>query len=233
MRRLDAALDSCDDPPIQSGVKPPHSKTKEEPLILGFMGRFMEQKGFTHLLQALEILNREGAPRPFHLVAVGSADRRREYEREIVARGLAEHVTVRDFTPDVLPLLRQLDVLVVPSLWEASPLLPMEAMAAGVPVLGSNCIGLREVLAGTPARQFRAGDVGDLVRALRDVLIDPGTEAARAFAPWARARFDCRPAARRFVDEFDRLFDRPAVVSEPAAAHRRGRPAEEPSIVTS
>jgi glycosyltransferase involved in cell wall biosynthesis len=213
VRRLDAALDSCDHTQIQSGVEPPHSKDRNQgaPFLLGFMGRFMEQKGFTHLLQALEVLRREGAPRPFHLLAVGSGDCRGRYEAEIVARGLAEHVTIRDFTPDVLPLLRDLDVLVVPSLWEASPLLPMEAMAVGVPVLGSNCIGLREVLAGTPARQFRAGDVGDLVRALRDVLAEPGTEAARAFAARARARFDCRQAARRFLAEFDRLFDRRAV----------------------
>jgi glycosyltransferase involved in cell wall biosynthesis len=174
------------------------------------MGRFMEQKGFTHLLQALEILCRQGTPRPFHLVAVGSGDCRRESEREIIARGVMKHVSVLDFVPDILPLLLQLDVLVVPSLWEASSLLSMEAMSVGIPVLGSNCIGLREVLAGTPARQFRAGDVGDLVRALREVLAEPGTAAARAFAARARTRFDCRQYALRFLPEFDRLCGRRA-----------------------
>jgi glycosyltransferase involved in cell wall biosynthesis len=178
----------------------------DEVAVLGFMGRFMEQKGVTHLLQALEVLCREGSPRPVHLVAVGSGDRRSRYEREIAARGLTQQVTLLDFTPDVLPLLRQLDLLLVPSLWEASPLLPMEAMSAGVPVLGSNCIGLREVLAGTPSRQFAAGDVTSLVRALRDALAEPWTEAAHAYAAVARRRFDSQLAARRFLAEFDRLF---------------------------
>jgi glycosyltransferase involved in cell wall biosynthesis len=169
------------------------------------MGRFMEQKGFTHLLQALELLRRDGSPRPFHLLAVGSGDKRGRSEREIAERGLAEQVTLLDFTPDVLPLLRQLDLLVVPSLWEASSLLSMEALSVGVPVLGSNCIGLREVLAGTPARQFAAGDVADLVRALREAMLDPQSEATRAFAPTARARFDCQQYAMQFLAEFGRL----------------------------
>ena len=174
--------------------------------ILGFLGRFVEQKGFTHLLQALEVLAREGG-RPFHLVAVGSGDRRSRSEREIAERGLGRHVTLFDFMPDVLPVLRQLDLLVVPSLWEASSLLSMEAMSVGVPVLGSDCVGLREVLAGTPSRQFATGNVADLARALRLELDAPHRGEARAFASAARARFDVRQYALRFAEEFDRMFD--------------------------
>lgn len=176
-------------------------------LVLGFMGRFMEQKGFTHLLQALQRLRREGTSRPVHLVAVGSGDRRKESEREIAERGLSSMVTIHDFVPDVLPLLQQIDVMVVPSLWEASSLLSMEAMAVGVPVLGSNCIGLREVLAGTPSRSFRAGDVDDLTRALRAELDADRSAEARAFAVSARERFDVRQYALRFRDEFDRMYE--------------------------
>lgn len=186
--------------------------------VIGFMGRFMEQKGFTHLLQAVQRLAAEGGGRPFHVAAVGSGDRRRESAREIAERGLGRLVTLLDFVPDVLPLLRQVDLLVVPSLWEASSLLSMEAMAVGVPVLGSDCIGLREVLAGTPARQFRAGDAGDLARALREELACDRSAEARAFAVDARLRFDVRQYALRFRDEIDRMF----VVSPSQAA---GRPA--------
>jgi len=175
-------------------------------ILLGFLGRFMEQKGFTTLLQALEILRREGSPRRFHLTAVGSGDRRGRYEEEIARRGLAGCVSVLDFIPDVLPVLRQFDLLVVPSLWEAGPLVPMEAMCAGVPVLGSDCIGLREVLHATPSRQFPAGDAGALASALRQALVSPWTDEARAFSRRAQARFDSRQYALQFLVEFDRLF---------------------------
>jgi glycosyltransferase involved in cell wall biosynthesis len=106
---------------------------------------------------------------------------------------------------DVRPLLRQLDLLAVPSLWEASPLLPMEAMTAGVPVLGTDCIGLREVLRDTPSRVVRAGDEEELARGLRAALANPWTELARDFAPFARARFDNRPSARMLVDLLGKL----------------------------
>jgi glycosyltransferase involved in cell wall biosynthesis len=173
--------------------------------LVGFLGRFMVQKGFLPLLEAIERLVREGPPRPFHLVAVGSGDFEREYRAEIERRGLREYVSMLGFVMDVAPVLRQFDLLAVPSLWEALPLLPMEAMAAGVPVLGTDCIGLREILRDTPSRMVRAGSVDDLCRGLREALENPRTEAARAFAPAARVRFDNRPSAQMLVELFGRL----------------------------
>jgi glycosyltransferase involved in cell wall biosynthesis len=110
-----------------------------------------------------------------------------------------------DFVPDVLPLLRQLDLLVVPSLWEASSLVSMEAMAAGVPVLGTDCIGLREVLRDTPSRAVRAGDEVDLCRGLRQALARPWAAAARAFAAEACERFDNARAAGRLLELYAAL----------------------------
>lgn len=173
--------------------------------LVGFLGRFMEQKGFLPLLGAIERLVRGGPPRPFHLVAVGSGDFEREYRAEIERRGLGACVSMLGFVTDIRPVLRQLDLLAVPSLWEALPLLPMEAMVAGVPVLGSDCIGLREVLRDTPSQVVRAGDVDALYRGLREALAAPRAEAARAFAPVARERFDNRHSARKLVELFGEL----------------------------
>lgn len=173
-------------------------------VLMGFLGRFMVQKGFLPLLAALERLAAGGAPRPFHLAAFASGDYAREYAVEVGRRGLAPFVTLREAVADVQPLLGQLDLLVMPSLWEAMPLLPMEALAAGLPVLGSDCIGLREVLEGTPSRMVRAGDPDALAVGLRDALANPWTEGARAYAPEACRRFDNTHSARELVDLFDR-----------------------------
>jgi glycosyltransferase involved in cell wall biosynthesis len=170
--------------------------------LVGFLGRFMVQKGFLPLLGALERLAAQGPPRPFHLVAFGTGDFDREYRAQVERRGLASRVTMCPAVGDVQPVLGQLDLLVMPSLWEAMPLLPMEALAAGVPVLGSDCIGLREVLRDTPSRVVRTGDEDALAAGLRDALAAPWTEAARAYAPAARRRFDNARSARRLVDLF-------------------------------
>jgi glycosyltransferase involved in cell wall biosynthesis len=174
--------------------------------IFGFLGRFMEQKGFLPLIQALRQLANSDTAAPFHLVAVGSGDYRNEYLAAVRRLGLTNHVTILDFTPDVRPILAQLDLLVIPSLWEASSLLAMEAMAAGVPILGTDCIGLREVLRGTPARTVPAGDVHALAKGLHDALAAPWTEEASAFALTACARFDNAPSARMLAAVFDQVI---------------------------
>jgi glycosyltransferase involved in cell wall biosynthesis len=178
---------------------------REDVALIGYLGRFMPEKGFPLLIEAVDRLVKHGGTRPFHIVAFGSGDYRREYQRAIERKGLANYFTIRDFVPDVAPVLGQLDLVVMPSLWEASPLLPMEALCAGVPVLGSNCPGLREVLRDTPSRTFETGAVAELETGLRLALAQPWTDAARAFALVARERFDNRRSARRLVELYDRV----------------------------
>src|SRR5262245_24162158 len=172
--------------------------------LLGFLGRFMEQKGFLPLLDAVGRLMARGPARPFRLVAVGSGDFEREYRAEVERRDLAHLVSFLGAVADIGPILRQLDVLVVPSLWEACPLLPMEAMAAGVPVLGSDCIGLREVLRYTPSMVAPAGNAEAWSAALQKAIATPWTDAARAFAPLARRRFDVTQSAEELVRVFEK-----------------------------
>jgi glycosyltransferase involved in cell wall biosynthesis len=178
---------------------------RSETTLFGFLGRFMEQKGFLVLLDALQRLTAEAPPMSFHLVAVGSGDYKREYQKGIQRRGIENVVTLLDFIPDVLPILQQLDLLVIPSLWEASPLQPMEAMVAGVPVLGTDCIGLREVLNNTPSRTVRAGDAAALAAGLCDALHSPWTAEAREYAAEACWRFDNERSAQRLVELYDAL----------------------------
>lgn len=176
-----------------------------QPLLIGFLGRFMPEKGFPLLVDAVDRLVRQGTERPFHLVGFGSGDFRREYQKAILRRGLEKHVSLLDFVTDVRPVLRQLDLVVVPSLWEASSLISMEAMAAGVPVLGSDCPGLREVLCATPSRTVTANDAAALTEGLRLAIEEPWTEAARNFAPEARARFDNGHSVRKLAKLLDAL----------------------------
>jgi glycosyltransferase involved in cell wall biosynthesis len=177
-------------------------------LLVGFLGRFMEQKGFLPLLSAIEQVVALGLSRRFHIVAFGSGDYAREYWAHVQKRNLTSWISMFEAIPDAQPVLRQLDLLVMPSLWEALPLLPMEAMAAGVPVLGTDCPGLREVLRDTPSRMVPAGNVEALAGALREAITAPWTAAARAFAPIACQRFDNTYSARLLLDLFEQTTAR-------------------------
>ena len=174
--------------------------------LAGFLGRFMEQKGFLVLVDAIELLLKQELPRPFHLVAVESGDFIREYRAILRTRPQVEAcITFMPRQPNVAGILRQLDALVMPSLWEACGILAMEAMAVGVPVIGSNCPGLREVLEDTPSRTVPPNDPTALAQSLREAMTAPRKQEAVAYAAQARERFDSRHTANSLYDLFEKV----------------------------
>lgn len=194
----------------------------ENVFLAGFLGRFMEQKGFLVLVDAMERLAASAPrdlPRPVHLVAMESGDFVREYSAIVRSRPrVASCITFLPREPNVAPVLRQLDALVMPSLWEACGILAMEAMALGVPVIGSNCPGLREVLSfsetdrlagfqekDTPSRMVPPNDPDALARALREAVASPRKQEAIAYAAQARQRFDARHTAASLAGLFEKV----------------------------
>jgi glycosyltransferase involved in cell wall biosynthesis len=181
------------------GLTPDH-------FIVGFLGRFMSQKGFTYLIGAIERLRGiEGIKKIPVVLAVGSGGFLGEEKKIIERKGLGSHFRFLPFEENVAATLKGLDVLAVPSLWEACPLLPMEAMVAGTPVIGTDCVGLREVLRGTPSTVIPPGDAGALASALQARMDNPGRSEAVAFVEQARRRFDAGETARRLSELFDTL----------------------------
>lgn len=171
--------------------------------LWGFLGRFMEQKGFLPLAEALALFRQRHPEAKFHVAAFGAGDNLAQYRRRVEELGLAPHVTFRPFVPDTAPILQQLDLLLMPSQWEALALLPLEAMVAGVPVLGTDCIGLREVLRDTPARMTRVGNREDLYCGLVEAWRHPWNEAAREYAPQAARLYDNANSAQLLLNLLD------------------------------
>ncbi|HLN31097.1 MAG TPA: glycosyltransferase family 4 protein [Gemmataceae bacterium] len=176
--------------------------------LIGFLGRFMEQKGFLPLLSAIKILDARPCGSDWHVVAVGNGDYRREYQAEAQRLQVTDRLTFLDFVRNPGGILRQLDLLVMPSLWEAAGMLAMEAMLLGVPVLGSDCIGLREVLRGSPSVMTPAGNVESLAKALCQAVESPWREKALAYIPEAQVRFDARRSARELLQTLNEALAR-------------------------
>ena len=163
---------------------------KPNDFLVGFLGRFMAIKGFHCLISAMELLRREGnLPAKPVVIAVGSGGFSREDRAFIERKGLGDHFRFLPHTNDVAATLRGLDVLVIPSFSEASPILPMEALCSGVHVVASDCPGLVEVLRESPAQLFPVGDSAQLARALRQT-IQSGSPAVESFRSEAMKRFD-------------------------------------------
>jgi len=176
----------------------------EDVFLVGFFGRFMAQKGFRTLVGAVEILVRNGLSRPLRVLTFGWGGFIREDYQYLHEKGLGEYFLQMPQTDEPERWMKAMDVVAMPSRWEACPLQPMEALAAGVPVIGANSIGLREVLAGTPAYVFPVGDAHALAAQLYVVSSEDPRPRFHAYSMIALKRFDvarCGSAVRRLYQD--------------------------------
>jgi len=176
------------------------------PLVLA-VGRLHPQKDFPTLIEAARYWV-DRSPQPVVAIA-GEGPARAELERAIAAGGSG--VRLLGQRSDVAALLAAADVVVLPSVWEGSPLAAQEALAAGRPLVATAVGGVPE-LVGDGAVLVPAGDPVALARAVVGLLDDP--RAAAVVAAKAAARAAGWP-------------DEAATVSAVAAAYAEllGRPA--------
>ena len=152
----------------------------------GFLGRLEPQKGLDVLLRAL-------ARVPAATVEImGSGGQAAELARLAVELGLAERVRFTPGSPDTAGFWAGIDVFVLPSRAEGLPLVVLEALQSGRPVLATDVGSIREVLDEQVAVLVPPGDVDALAAALRALAEDAdlrdrlaASVRARAVTMWA------------------------------------------------
>jgi colanic acid/amylovoran biosynthesis glycosyltransferase len=134
------------------------------------VARFAEQKGLFLLLEAVGELHRRG--RIFELTLVGDGELRGDVERMIARLGLAGKVRLAGWADEdtVRRLIQQARALVLPSFAEGLPVVIMEALALGRPVVTTYVGGIPELVAARCGWLVPAGSQEDLVDALEEVL---------------------------------------------------------------
>jgi glycosyltransferase involved in cell wall biosynthesis len=174
------------------------------PFRIAAVGRLVEKKGFSILVDAVGTLVRSG--RKVDVRIAGGGDLADELDARIRLLGLDEHI--RLIGPrtqnEVIELLRWADVFAAPCVIGADgnadglPTVLLEAMAMGVVCIGSDVTGIPEVLTGGGGTGtgtgllVRAGNVEDLTRALETVASAsfPRVETARAARALIERCFD-------------------------------------------
>jgi glycosyltransferase involved in cell wall biosynthesis len=134
------------------------------------VARLVEQKGHDVLLRAL---SRVPDVDRLRVVCIGEGPRRDGLERMVAARGLEAVVTLAGQLPSAASLLAGFDILALPSRWEGLPLVVVEAMAAGLPVIASATGATPEVVTdGETGLLVPPGDEEALARALGRLAAD-------------------------------------------------------------
>lgn len=177
---------------------PAEEESPPEPGYLLFVGRLRVRKGVEILLEALRELR---AARPgTRLLIAGDGEHREALERKAAELGLlgpgAAVFLGRCGAPRVRALLGGAAALVVPSTYEGMPLVVLEAMEAGLPVVASRVSGIPEVVVdGETGWLVPPEDPRRLAAALGEALGDPAEARRRGEAGRRRVDERFRPAA--------------------------------------
>ena len=165
-----------------------------------FVGRVVEAKGLAVLFEAMQGLT---ATRPdLTLTIVGDGPDRAGLERKASTMGLAEHVTFvgSKSQTEVAELLSAAEVFVLPSYAEGVPVVVMEALGTGVPVVASFVGGMAEIVEnGVNGFLVPPGDSIQLSDRIGQLLDDAELRASMGAAGRAKVvkEFDSSVAASR------------------------------------
>ncbi|HJP00941.1 MAG TPA: glycosyltransferase family 4 protein [Planctomycetota bacterium] len=169
-------------------------KARAERLRVAFIGTLVPLKGAHLLLEAWGLLGADSRARA-ELELIGSARHEPDYQALLSASAarVGAHLRGTLERGQVADRLRATDLLVVPSLWfENAPLVILEALAAGTPLLVSDLGGMAELVEpGVGGFHFRMGDARDLAAQLERFITDPGLlDALAAQQPQLPSRAD-------------------------------------------
>lgn len=135
------------------------------PVIM--VSRFSEAKDQSTVIRAVEYINH---PEVF-IVFVGDGPTRKENESLVKELQLEDRVKFLGNRSDIPSLIKSSFIGVQSSHWEGFPLTAIEIMACGLPLIGSNVKGLKDVVKGT-GLLFEEGDAKGLADHINSLLTD-------------------------------------------------------------
>ncbi len=165
---------------------------------VGWVGRLTREKGADVLVDALQYLE----DLPIHVSFIGDGAE----SPRLSAQGgrWAERITWHGSVPDAARVLEAFDVFVLSSRTEGTPIVLLEAIAAGVPVVASSVGGVPDVVTDVTASLVDPDDPRTLARAIRGVFTD--RELARERAQKAKECLERDFALEPWLDRYESIY---------------------------
>jgi UDP-glucose:(heptosyl)LPS alpha-1,3-glucosyltransferase len=185
----------------RAGIRSAFSLQRDD-FVLLFVGNEFDRKGLDLVLQAMARINEPG----LKLLVAGGTSRtiRRRYER--LARELAVEACFAGRQPDMDRIYAAADVFVLPSLYEAFPMVVLEAAASGLPILGSRTNGISDVLVDGHNGFYVQRDAEDIAARISVLMQDrPLLDRMGAAARASVQLFDCQTVERTLLLTYSRM----------------------------
>jgi glycosyltransferase involved in cell wall biosynthesis len=200
-RRLsDQTLDALRE---EIGIEP-------DALVIGFVGRLVEEKGILELLEAAPKVLAAFPSARFLIVGPYDDEKPDALRPDVAERfGVSEQCRFLGMRHDLPELYALMDLFVLPSHREGFPRTPMEASAMGVPAVVTDIRGCREAVEhGVNGLLFPVHDSDALAEAIISLLRDDSRRASMGAAGrrMAEERFDEQKVFDRVLSEYERLL---------------------------
>lgn len=188
-----------------------HYAAPEEKLLI-HMSNFRPVK---RILDVIDVFSRVHAEVPSKLMLVGEGPELTKACSRVNELGLQDRVFFLGKQENVTDILRIADLMLLPSEKESFGLVALEAMAAGVPTIGSDAGGIPEVVAhGETGFLAPVGNTEAMTAYALQLLRDPGLYNRFSEAAEGRAQrlFSADAIASQYEDIYCRVVDRPRAV---------------------
>jgi glycogen(starch) synthase len=190
--------------------------------VVGFIGSFYRFEGLTTLLEAMVDV-RDRMPNAV-LMLVGGGEQEAEIPSIVERLGLQRHVIVPGRVPhkEIAKYYSIMDVLVYPRISNrttelVTPLKPLEAMAMGLPVIGSDVGGIQELVSDRRwGLLFQAGNAGQLADRIVEILQD--ADLRHRLAAAAHEYIRTERSWDRLVLQYQAIYDRIRGARAPASS---------------
>jgi glycosyltransferase involved in cell wall biosynthesis len=173
-------------------------------IVIGGVGRLIEQKNFVRFLEvAAHVLKK--TPNVIFVIA-GTGPQFDLLRERAVRLNISNHVRFLGHVSDRIVLYQALDVLLITSDFEGTPMVLLEAMASGVPVVSQSLDGIGEVCTNTlDAMLVATGDESGLVTAVNRLLADE--KLAKGLSENARKTILDRYDIKKLVRKIEAVYE--------------------------
>lgn len=179
-------------------------------MVIGMVANFRKIKNHIFLLNVFSHLLKEGIRAKLMLVGKGFRNDPKNSEKEInefiATNSLEKHVILMGHRTDIPELLSIMDIFCLTSLNEGLPISLIEAMATGLPVVGTNVEGIRDVIQpGQNGFLVEPSDAMGLKKALETLFSDrqARTKFGENSRKFAHESYSLQYCVDRYQDYFE------------------------------
>ena len=179
-------------------------RENKEVINIGIVGRLVPVKNHKMLFKVAKRVKGKGLR--VKIAVIGDGEMREELEKYVIELGIEDKVEFRGWIKDLKAIYEGLDIVVLTSLNEGTPVSLIEAMAAGRPVVTTNVGGVKDIVEdGKSGYLVESGNVEEFTKKLLELVRDP--EKRRTFGQNGRNIVKNRFTKERLIKDTKELYN--------------------------